>query len=230
MSKPGLIILHGALGCKTQFTEWESALSGKYDCYCFDLPGHGNRSNEDVTFSIKLFAEELKKFINEKKVKKPAVLGYSMGGYVALYTALYTRNLLGNIMTVATKFDWSLESSKKEAGYLQPQLMQEKVPQLAEQLKQRHGSHWGSVVNKTAEMMLLLGAEPLLTSDNIKTISEKIKLCVGDKDKMVSVTETLCMYRNALNSCFCVLPDTGHLPESIAVERIKFEAEEFFLS
>ncbi|MGZ3901762.1 MAG: alpha/beta hydrolase, partial [Bacteroidia bacterium] len=160
--KKQLIILHGALGSNEQFASWKDALLEEYDCYSFDFAGHGCKSNEDVQFSIGLFSDELLLFVKEKNLDKPAVLGYSMGGYVALYTALKNPGTLGNIMTIATKFDWNPESSKKEAGYLNPEIMSAKVPALVEQLKQRHGSHWENVVKKTASMMLHLGEKPPL--------------------------------------------------------------------
>lgn len=227
--KPTLIILHGALGCKEQFTEWKKVLNETYDCHLFDFSGHGSRSSEDVKFSIEIFSEDLKKYISQNNLRQPNVLGYSMGGYVALYTALNTEGVLGNIMTIATKFDWNLESSKKEAGYLQPQLMRAKVPQLVEQLKKNHGkANWETVVSRTAEMMLSLGAKPLITTENVGRIKNKVKFCVGDKDKMVSITETMLIYKNVTGDSLCVLPDTGHLPESMKTERIKFEAQDFF--
>ena len=226
--KPVLIILHGALGCKEQFQEWKKVLDEYYDCRLCNFTGHGSRSGEGSPFSIEIFSEELKTYIKQNNLKQPHILGYSMGGYVALYTALLTEGILGNIMTIATKFDWNIESSKKEAGYLQPQLMQTKVPQLVEQLKKNHGEiNWPIVVNKTAEMILRLGERPLLSVENIGNIKNKIKFCVGDRDKMVSVTETLAIYKIGANASFCVLPNTGHLPETMNPERIKFEWQEF---
>ncbi|MGZ3903152.1 MAG: alpha/beta fold hydrolase [Bacteroidia bacterium] len=225
--RESVIILHGALGSNEQFADWKEALSDKYDCYSFDFSGHGSKSSEGVQFSIELFSEELAVFIKERKLDKPVIIGYSMGGYVALYTALNPENPLGNVMTIATKFDWNPESSKREAGYLNPEIMQAKVPAFAEQLKQRHGSHWENLVKKTAALMLRLGENPPVTIENIKSIQNKIKFCVGDKDKMVSIAETQAMYKNATNANFCVMPDTAHLPETMSVERIKFEVEEF---
>lgn len=228
--KPTLLILHGALGCKEQFTAWIQALSGRFDCHAFDFSGHGIKSAEINKFSIEAFSEDLKKYIEANNLNQPHVLGYSMGGYVALFTALRDSAPLGNIMTISTKFDWNKESSQKEAGYLKPAMMLQKVPQLAGQLKQRHGSHWENVVEKTAEMMLLLGEKPLLINENIGGIKNKIKFCVGDQDKMVSMDETMRMFRGANNAELCVLPATAHLPETMNPKRIVFEVEEFLLN
>jgi len=161
--KHHLLILHGALGCKEQFSQWKIALSEKFNCHIFDFAGHGSRSAENNSFSIPLFAVELEEYIKRNNLNQPHVFGYSMGGYVALYTAVHTKSLLGKIITLATKFDWNPESSKRESGYLKPEIMLQKVPALVEQLKTRHGAHWEKVVAKTAEMMLELGHAPLLT-------------------------------------------------------------------
>lgn len=228
--KPDLIILHGALGCKEQFTQWAEMLSGNFNCYLMDFSGHGAKGGEEVGFSIKLFSEDLKNFINTHKLERPNILGYSMGGYVALYSALHNKNLLGGIITLATKFDWNPESSKKEAGYLQPQIMLQKVPQLAEQLKLRQGLHWEKVVEKTAKMMIELGNNPPLTPQNIGEIKNRINFCVGEKDKMVSVAETQNMFKGSSDGMFTVLPNTGHLPETMDTNLLVSEVKSFLLN
>ncbi len=227
--KSKLLILHGALGCGNQFEAWAKALSINFECQLLDLSGHGTRAGEDVRFSIERFSSDLGEFIAKNGFTGINILGYSMGGYVALCTALQKPGLIGNIMTLATKFDWNAESSKKEAGYLKPQLMLEKVPQLAAQLKERHGAHWEKVAERTAEMMISLGEKPILTSENIRGISNRVKFCVGDKDKMVNVAETQAMFKGAVNASLSVLPNTGHLPETMDVKRIVFEAQDLSL-
>jgi pimeloyl-ACP methyl ester carboxylesterase len=225
--KRSLLILHGALGCKAQFNDWESVLSNDWHVHLLDLAGHGTRAGEEAEFSMEFFAEEVESYVRNNKLEGIPVLGYSMGGYIVLYNALMHPGLLGNIMTVATKFDWNPESSKKEAGYLKPEIMLQKVPQLAEQLKQRHGAHWEKVVNKTAKLMIALGENPLITPETAAKIENKIKLCVGDRDKMVSVQETQSIFKGLANGSFCVLPNAGHLPEAIDPKRIAFELTAF---
>jgi pimeloyl-ACP methyl ester carboxylesterase len=226
--KPSLVILHGALGCAEQFREWKNFLDGKYECHLFNFPGHGSRSNEPVEFSIENFSNELGKYIQERKLEKPHVLGYSMGGYIALCFALKDGASLGKIVTIATKFDWNPETANKEAGYLEPNIIENKIPQLAIQLKERHGDHWKNVTERTAAMMRGLGENPLLTTENIKIVDNQVRFCVGDKDKMVGVQETFSMYRNATNASFCVMPDTAHVPEKMSLQRISYELDEFF--
>lgn len=228
--KPDLVILHGALGCKEQFTAWAEALAETFTCHLLDFSGHGTKSDSEKNFSIELFSNDLLNYIAEKKLSAPHVLGYSMGGYVALHTALQRPASLGNILTLATKFNWDPATSKKEAGYLDPAVIQQKVPQLAEQLRQRHAGNWQKVARKTAEMMLNLGERPRITSENIVAIKNRIKFCVGDKDKMVSLEETVQMFRITKNSNLCVLPSTGHLPETMSVKRIVFEAQDISAS
>lgn len=224
--KPDLVILHGALGCKEQFTTWAEALADTFTCHLLDFTGHGQKSDSEKNFSIELFSNDLLQYIAAKKLQAPHVLGYSMGGYVALYTAFKQPGSLGNILTLATKFNWEPVTAKKEAGYLDPAIIQQKVPQLAEQLKQRHSANWPKVARKTAEMMLNLGERPRLTEDDISAIKNRVKFCVGDKDKMVSLDETVSLFKAATNASLCVLPATGHLPETMPVKRIAFEAQD----
>jgi len=96
-------------------------------------------------------------------------LGYSMGGYVALYLALMQNNLIHNIVTLGTKFNWSKEAVDKETKLLNPEIMLEKIPAYAKTLETKHGSHWKELVIKTAGMMNDIGNNNFLNSD----LSEK---------------------------------------------------------
>lgn len=224
--KPSLLILHGALGCKEQFVSWANALSENFACHLLDFPGHGSRSADEAEFSIERFSKELVEYIELRKLQQPHVLGYSMGGYVALYAALCKEGCLGNIMTLATKFNWTPEASEKEAGYLVPERMLQKVPQLAEQLEQRHGSHWKTVAERTANLMIGLGRDPLLTPQSMGSLKNKVKFCVGDRDKMVTVAETQAIFNSSVSGSLCVLPSTGHLPETMDLKRIAYEVQD----
>jgi pimeloyl-ACP methyl ester carboxylesterase len=186
-----LIILHGALGAKSQFEQLSSQLSEHFLVYTLEFDGHGTKSSEEVNFSIELFAQNLKEFMQENNIQKPLVFGYSMGGYVALKLESQYPGSIEKLVTLGTKFDWNPESAEKEAKMLNPEKIEEKVPAFAAYLKSLHGDDdWKTVLQRTAKMMLELGNKPSLRSYDFHHIQIPVQLLRGEKDAMVTNEET----------------------------------------
>ena len=140
-----------------------------------------------------------------------------MGGYVALYLAHKQPTLLGNIITLGTKFEWTPEIAQKETKMLDAKTILEKVPKFAEDLKTRHGNEWELLLSKTAEMMLSLGTNNVLALNDYTTIENKILIGLADKDMMVSLAETTAVYKQIKNGAMYMLPNTKHPIETVNV-------------
>lgn len=191
-SMKNLIILHGALGAKTQFNEIAEQLKSHFTVHSFDFDGHGTKSNTESEYSIEGFAQNLQDFMQENEIHRPLIFGYSMGGYVALKLESQNPGSFEKLVTLGTKFDWTPESAEKEAKMLNAEKIEEKVPAFAAYLKSLHGEdHWKNVLAKTARMMLNLGNEPALTNDDFAKITLPVQLLRGSKDVMVSEGETI---------------------------------------
>jgi len=213
-----IILLHGAIGATDQLNPLADNLSAKgFSVHQFSFSGHGKMPFKEH-FSIEQFAAELYQYILERNLAQVNVFGYSMGGYVALYLESQRPNLIGKIATLATKFDWTPEGAVKEAAMLNPETIQQKVPQFAESLQNRHGENWLELLNKTAEMMKTLGDVPLLNEDVLKTIESPVLLGLGDKDSMVSLDETRKVFAALPKANMYMLPSTKHPIEGVNVE------------
>lgn len=224
-----LLLLHGAVGSSTQLEPLAEILKGKYKIYLMNFSGHGGKEIPDEPFRIEMFAKDVIYLLDKAKLNDANVFGYSMGGYVALYVARHYPGLLNKIFTAATKFDWNEETAIKESKYLNPEIIAEKIPAYADQLIQRHSKeNWKSVLHKTAEMMINLGEKPALTEQDFTEIGNEVRLCVGDKDSMVSIEETAVVYRNLKKASLLVMPDTQHPIEKIQLKRLLYEINEFF--
>lgn len=210
-----IILLHGAIGAKDQLEPLAVELKQHgYNVYTLSFSGHGQTPFQ-THFGIEQFALELEEFIKENKLDKPTVFGYSMGGYVALYLAKQQPNLLGNIITLGTKFEWSPEIAKKEVKMLDSKTIIEKVPKFAEALQKRHGQDWELLLQKTAEMMLSLGNKNALSLNDFASIENKVLIGLADKDNMVSLEETTAVYKQLKNGAMYMLPNTKHPIESV---------------
>ncbi len=204
-----IIILHGALGAKIELTPLENALAQNFEVHALEFEGHGSTPLFS-DFSIPNFAENLREFIEENQLHGAAIFGYSMGGYVALYLASDYPEMVGDIITLGTKFDWSPTTAMQEAKMLNPDKIEEKVPKFAAYLVTLHGAdYWKIQMKNTAQLMLDLGANELLQK-RLASIENRCFIGLGDSDEMVSREETLAAVEALPNADFFTLENTAH--------------------
>ncbi len=185
-----IILLHGAIGAKDQLEPLAKELSSiGYQTYSLNFSGHGQTPFQ-TNFGIQQFADELLEFVVKTHLIRPAIFGYSMGGYVALYLASQKPGLFNEIITLGTKFEWSPEIAAKETKMLDAKTISEKVPKFASALQVRHGNDWELLLQKTLEMMMDLGNNNLLNPNTFSQIKNKVLIGLADGDTMVSVEET----------------------------------------
>ncbi len=87
-SLPPLIFLHGFLGCKEDWEGFFPYFEDRYHCIAWDLPGHGSTPYCDHI--LRAVKEEIQRTCS----KKPLLLGYSMGGRIALSLKEYASALI----------------------------------------------------------------------------------------------------------------------------------------
>ena len=89
--KPLILFLHGFLGEGSEFNEVISLCSEQFSFLTVDLPGHGKTkvAGEEECYSMPNTAQALIKLLEQLSVKKCFLVGYSMGGRLALYLTLH---------------------------------------------------------------------------------------------------------------------------------------------
>ena len=85
MSKPTLVFLHGFLGSAN---DWSALIEQLPDCDCiaFDLPGHGDAREQRLNRMID-FPHWLNQQLQQRDISNYHLLGYSLGGRLALQFA-----------------------------------------------------------------------------------------------------------------------------------------------
>ena len=167
--------------------------------------------------------------MQERGIEQTDIFGYSMGGYVGLYLARHHPARVGRLFTLATKFDWNPDGAAREAAMLNPEKMQQKVPQFYAALQQRHSpNNLDELLHRTAAMMTALGEQPEVTLQDLAQIQTPVRVGVGDRDQMVSIEETVQIFRQIPNGQLAVLPATPHPIEKVPLPRLAAEIQEFF--
>lgn len=88
---PVVLFLHGFLGSSADFNTAIAYLSEHFCCLAVDLPGHGNTvvDGEDDRYTMPQTASAIVTWLDELQVSRCFLVGYSMGGRLALYLALH---------------------------------------------------------------------------------------------------------------------------------------------
>ncbi|MFN8297621.1 MAG: alpha/beta fold hydrolase [Chitinophagales bacterium] len=223
-----LLVLHGALGSREQFTELEKWLGESFKVHILNFSGHGRRPSHHHSFTIQNFAHEVLDWMNENYIQTIDIFGYSMGGYVALWLARFYPDRVGKIFTLGTKLKWNEEEAEKEIKKLNPEKVVEKVPAFAQALADLHGEHeWKSVMSKTAMLMKDL-AHTHLCEEDFVVIQQQVLLGLGEKDTMVTQEETELTAKLLPHGHFKLYPDMLHPIEKVPVSALARELELWF--
>jgi pimeloyl-ACP methyl ester carboxylesterase len=82
-----LILLHGGLGSGEMFGPVIPALAEHHQVIAVDLQGHGRTADVDRPLDLRLMADDIVALIENLRLDGPDLVGYSLGGGVALQTA-----------------------------------------------------------------------------------------------------------------------------------------------
>lgn len=228
MTKPILLILHGALGSKKQLEPISKKLSNNFDVHSFNFEGHGGIQLPDK-YSINLFTTNLERYLSENTLDDVFIFGYSMGGYVALNLARKD-NRIKQIFTLGTKFHWTPDSANHEVKMLNPDKIEEKVPVFAKALADRHAPEdWKKVMSMTADMMLELGNNPVLTKATLTDIKIPVTITWGDQDNMVTKEESEKAASNISNAEFITFSGFKHPIEQVDLNELSSTITKTFL-
>ena len=225
-----ILLLHGAIGSKDQLSALEQKLADTCIVHRLNFSGHGGSPFVHEIFSISLFASEVINFLEETKIDRIHIFGYSMGGYVAMYLARYHPQKIKKIITLATKFNWDEGIAAQEIKMLNADKIEEKIPDFAAALQQRHApNNWKTVLKKTAAMLTQMGANNPLKTVDYPSIQHPVLLMLGDRDKMVTLDETVEVYKNLPQAQLAILPNTAHPIEMVHANRLANEIKSFLL-
>jgi pimeloyl-ACP methyl ester carboxylesterase len=102
-----LILLHGGLFSGELFEPVLPLYAANHQVIVPDLQGHGRTADIDRPLDIKLMADDIAALIRHLGLERPDILGYSLGGGVALFTAIKYPDLVGKLVIVSAhaRFD-----------------------------------------------------------------------------------------------------------------------------
>ncbi len=199
-----IILLHGNGGDSEYFHFQIDEFSKHYKVFAIDTRGHGKTPRGASPFNMRQFAKDLLFFMDEKKIEKANLLGFSDGGNIALlFSMSYPDRVLKLIVDGAnldpSGIDNEINLSIKEAY---------------EEAKKY--SEYDEKENLRAEMMLLMIDDPNISPSDLLRIKAKTLVLAGTED-LIKKEHTKLIAESIPNSTLKFI-NGGHL---VAVENPK---------
>ncbi|RMG66557.1 MAG: 2-succinyl-6-hydroxy-2,4-cyclohexadiene-1-carboxylate synthase [Calditrichaeota bacterium] len=112
-----VLFFHGFLGSGRDWLPVAERLAGPYTCYLVDLPGHGGSAYQFPRhFTLAGFSELLAGWVKEQGWSQVFLVGYSMGGRLALYfTCRYPELVAGTVAESASPGLAGLQERRERA-------------------------------------------------------------------------------------------------------------------
>lgn len=166
-----VILLHGNGEDHTIFDVAIRDLARSYTVYALDSRSHG-KSDPVPTLTYREMAEDVAAFIRQQGLEKPALVGFSDGGVVALLVALRWPDLPGKLVVAG--------ANMTPAGIKQPwrtlMRVQNRIspdPKLDLMLTQPHLAGW-QLTGITAPTLVLAGEKDLIDETQTRRIARSI--------------------------------------------------------
>jgi pimeloyl-ACP methyl ester carboxylesterase len=189
-----LVLLHGSyMTIDLNWSRLIPQLARSRTVIALEMQGHGRTADSERPFSYSTLADDVAGVLKHVGIGRADVLGYSLGGTVALESAIRHPTLVQNVIFISSVFRY--DGWVKEARDLFPTLSPgffEKTPLKAEYDRLAPDRrHWGAFVTKLAKF----DATPFdLGAENIRALTCPALIIKGDNDG-VELTHIAEMYK-----------------------------------
>ena len=223
-----LVLLHGY---PLDHHTWDfvaAHLEETFDLILPDLRGFGGSSTVDSQYTLDDFASDIAGLLNHFGIQKAAVVGHSMGGYVALaFAKLYPDRVSGlGLVSTQTLAD---PPDRKEGRYKTAAEVAEKgIGGVVETMKPKFSpseeyQNAVTAIMQRQQPAAFIGAlkamaERMDTSSALATFKAPVVIVHGDADSLVPVDRAREMKNNLPTAHFVELKGVGHLPMMEAVK------------
>ncbi len=96
-----VVVLHGGLSNTELIAGMITQLARTQRVIAVDLQGHGRTADIDRPFTCEAMADDIAGLLRYLKIPKADIVGYSLGGSVALRTAIQHPDMIGKLVVVS---------------------------------------------------------------------------------------------------------------------------------
>ncbi len=221
-SGPTLVLQHGFLGGGGYFAPQASRLSDFFDVICPDLPGFAGSAAVSAEMTTPGLSRALVELLDELGVDRFSLLGHSMGGGVALQTALDHFSRVEKLVLYGTASAGRMPKRFETVKETLDRITKEGIQATAERI----AATWfvdgarapmydfclgaAGEPDQTAAMEAIKNFQNWDVSERLSELEMPVLVICGDRDRSYSLEDTLAMMRRIARSQLCVLPNCAH--------------------
>jgi pimeloyl-ACP methyl ester carboxylesterase len=216
-----IILLHGGLGSTGDFAQIIPLLSQTRQVIAVELQGHGHTADIDRPFSMEAMADDIGALIDYLELDSVDVLGFSLGGGVALRTAIQYPEKVHKLVLISTpmrRSGWHDEvlagmgaMTAETAGMMIETPMYQLYAAIAPNV-----GNWATLIQKTGDLQ----RTDYDWSAEVAELTMPVMMIVGDADsvKLDHAIEMYTLLGGNVPGDFgfrpaaqlMILPNTGH--------------------
>ena len=232
-----LLLLHGLGASLMAWALNIEPLSQKFSVYAIDIPGHGDSEKPDIDYLLPTAVDFVREFMNVLGIERASIAGNSMGGMVALRTAVEFPELVDRLVLVdaaglGREVAWFIRAmSLPVVG----ELMENPTPRNTRMLLKRIFYNPGlvqeslireiyrtSVIpgSKRAFLKIIRGSIGLrgihskwIMADELEKINSPVLIVWGAQDRILPVSHATDAARRTPQVSLSIFDECGHWPQ-----------------
>ena len=116
-----VVLLHGSFMTITNnWTQWIGELSKTRKVIAIEMQGHGRTADIDREFSSEHLADDVAALLDYLKIARADLIGYSMGGGVAMQCAIRHPDKVRKVVVISSTFPVALEAASWRSRSVEP--------------------------------------------------------------------------------------------------------------
>ena len=233
-----VILLHGYGDSWFSYSRILPLLDSKYRIYIPDQRGHGDSDRPVKGYALKQFAADIVAFMDAVNVKEAAVVGHSMGSFIAQHVAVQAPERVSRLVLIgsATKIrNGVVEGLQREITALKDPVSEKFVRdfQSSVTFKPVPQDFFETIVKESmklpAPVWREVMAEMLSPAGEVelKKIKAPTLIIWGDKENIFPRSEQDLLTAALHHSVLKVYPDIGHVPVWECPEQVAKDLHDF---
>lgn len=228
---PDLIMLHGWKQDVSTFHDIAQTLKEDFTLYLIDLPGFGRSENPKKPFYVSDFAEIVKRFIKKQKLKKPNLLGHSVGGNIAIKFASENGDLIDKLVLENSSGIRPKKTFFRNIIYICAKIFKYLIPNFFSLKSKIRKWLYRKLESDYLNAGLLKNTLTNILDEDLSSVLSKIKnhtlIIWGEDDEQVKLKYGKMFYRLVPNSKFETLEKTGHFPHTENPQKFLYYVTDF---
>ena len=202
-----VILLHGGLGNSNYWGLQVRALESRYRVIVMDSRGHGRSTRNDVPYSYHVMAEDVIGLMDQLKLSRAAVVGWSDGAIIGLDLALNHPDRITKLFAFAANS--TVDGAVEASAVGQNRVFNSYIA--------RAGKEYEALSPTPAQFTAFLehigkmwASEPQFTTAQLASIRTPTWIVDGDHDEVIKRENTLLMAATIPGAGLLIQPHVSH--------------------